>query len=375
MGATDELSASGSGWGGGLPIGGVARADDGCAGGLVLQSNGTGPGDLYEPWIRTAPVGPIDTGDPYAQGVARLVIGCYAQAFYSLLRTAVDVEGDVTTMALNAQGAANSEPGVDSTVSVLAGAVDGVTSLAGLTTAMRADARNGRAFVAVYGYPFAGIGRRVDAYETLACPTCINLFGRSQAASASSDPGGPELVSANRFRLNNTFNLYWYPERFDYKLDGRITYLIYQQEEKTHPSRDFWATSQAAGLAPMNGCRLSGLESFMNPKGNDMQPVTVAPNGDREEGNSGSLTLNADLSGEYRGAGGSAGISRTWNYSAGRVGGYSRSNNGHTVYWGSNGRPQGYPKSAEGVETWTIPNNLEVVWYVGGMARGNGCTG
>lgn len=192
--------------------------------------------------------------------------------------------------------------------------------------------------------------------------------------------GVSTMDSPQGFKYNNTAHLYWDPNGAsgrNGKLDGLITYNLYSQSSRYVSTHDFWATTQVASVTPRNGARLKEVKSNIAP--NDyLESVEASPFSMDKYGSSGSMTLSASLKGEMgndtRSGGAELTIGRTWNFAEGVVGGGRLSNQSHEVAWRAGNRAgTSTAKGAEGVETWRVPVNKSVFWYISGLATCKSC--
>jgi hypothetical protein len=197
-------------------------------------------------------------------------------------------------------------------------------------------------------------------------------------------PTGLGAVSAmdtpTGFTYNNTAHLYWTPGQPSGRnnhLDGSINYNIYSQSSRYNPTFDFWSTTQSASVSPINGARLKEVQTKMQP--NDyLESVESSPNAVNKYGSAGSFTLSATLSGEMKrgqySGGTEIGVSRTWNFAEGTVGGGRLHDQSHYGLWQSGGKSgTSTAKEAAGVETWRVPINKDVFWYISGYAKCKSC--
>lgn len=182
------------------------------------------------------------------------------------------------------------------------------------------------------------------------------------------------------FSYNNTAHLYWDPNGpsgRNGKLDGLITYNVYSQGSRYVSTHDFWATTQVASVSPRNGARIKEVETKIAP--NDyLESVEAEPFTMNKYGNSGSMSLSATLKGEMgsetRSGGAEVTIGRTWNFAEGVVGGGRLSDQSHEAIWkAGNKAGSSDAKGAEGVETWRVPINKDVFWYISGVATCKSC--
>lgn len=176
--------------------------------------------------------------------------------------------------------------------------------------------------------------------------------------------------STSNFRYSNQAILYWSRgSGGSGNLDGRAMYTLYEQSYKPREESDFWATSQKASVTPRNGKRMTEVYTNVSPAERGLQLSDADPFSVNEYGSAGSFSLGASLSGEYRGAGGSFSIGRTWNYPRGYNGGGFLSSGEHYGLWRlADGDGDQYAKGAQGVETWRSPTNAYVGWNVGATA-------
>lgn len=240
-----------------------------------------------------------------------------------------------------------------------------VEDLTSITAVIRADASKGIVRYSIR-VPATNSEYRgsVNALRIIECPGCVS--GHENGFEPG--PGGDSYA---KFNYNNTANLRWSGDA-NKKVDGLARYNLYTAAEKPDPYREFYATSQVASATPINGRTIKGIITTIEPNAH-LQLVASSPLGVNEYGSSGSLSLNATLSGEISrdnsgSAGGSFGIARTWNYAVGHVGGADTSKMAHYAQWRARGNGDKFAKSAEGVETWTSPNKTNVVWYISAVA-------
>jgi hypothetical protein len=192
--------------------------------------------------------------------------------------------------------------------------------------------------------------------------TPVTLGGTPSAAIANSPSG---------FTYNNTAKLYYDPNGASGSnghLDGEQTFTMFQQSKRYLSSFDFWATSNDASVTPLKGSHLTHLDAAVAPNDN-LELVQSDPDSVDPYGNAGSRTIDANLGGEFDGASASVGVSQTWNYPVGYAGGGVLSNDEHYGEWDVGHSSDQYAKSVQGVETWKVPINESVVWYIGGYAH------
>jgi hypothetical protein len=183
---------------------------------------------------------------------------------------------------------------------------------------------------------------------------------------------GPLVAdSPDGFTYNNTAKLYWDPNASSGSkghLDGEVIYNVYNQSKRYDEDFDFWATSQVGSVTPLKGSHIAEIDSAVEPN-DDEELVESDPTVVNQEGSSGSLTLDASLAGEFKGASASVGLSRTWHYPHGYVGGGNLHNDEHYCEWALAGGADTGAKGCRGVETWKEPINEAAWWYIGSYAH------
>jgi len=196
------------------------------------------------------------------------------------------------------------------------------------------------------------------------------VFGGLRSADFANSPSG--------FSYNTDAHLYWDPNSdsgSNGHLDGDCIYTVFQQSKRYVSGVDFWATSQDGSVTPLKGSHITHIDVNITPNDNT-EIINSDPNSVSPYGNAGSRTINASLNGEWSsggsggpGGGGSVGIAQTWNYAVGYAGGGRLSSGQHKAEWDQGHSSDKYAKSAQGVETWKVPVNESVFWYIGSYAH------
>lgn len=190
-------------------------------------------------------------------------------------------------------------------------------------------------------------------------PSCTPVTALAQNQPA---PNGGQDDAVSNFSWRSNYTMYHNPNDSSGgpgKVDGRINYNFYRTTGKPRQEWDFFATSMAYSVTPINGHRLKEMVSHISPRG-DLEPVDADPLAVNKFGSAGSWSLGASLMGEAKmgnyGGGGSFSIGRTWNYPEGYGGGGQLSSGEHYAMWKTgSGSGSTYAKSTAGVETWKRP--------------------
>ena len=200
------------------------------------------------------------------------------------------------------------------------------------------------------------------------CPTCI-------AAAPGNYPQGSSDDGVSNFYWVNNVALYHRPNDSSggpNALDGRINYNFYRSNNKPNPAWDFFASSHAYSVTPINGRKLKELNAHILPKG-ELEPVDADPLAVNKFGSAGSWNLGANLQGEAKmgnyGGGAGFNIGKTWNYPEGYGGGGQLSSGEHYTHWKTgSGSGSGTAKSTAGVETWKRPTDGSGYYQIGAVA-------
>jgi len=196
------------------------------------------------------------------------------------------------------------------------------------------------------------------------------VLGGVHAAGVADTPDG--------FKWNNDDHMYWDPNQdsgSNGHLDGEEIFNMYSQSKRYVSGFDFWATSNVSSVTPLKGSHLTHLDDAVAPNDN-LELVASDPNAVNPYGNAGSRTIDANLHGEWAagGEGGpqggaSVGLSETWAWNVGYAGGGILHNEEHYGEWDVDKGKDNYAKSVQTVETWKVPINEGVWWYIGGYAH------
>jgi hypothetical protein len=147
--------------------------------------------------------------------------------------------------------------------------------------------------------------------------------------------------------------------------DGKAVWNLYRASPQFHDAFDFYSMGMWSSVSPVGGARFKQLVQEVGPKEHP-EIVEADPLFWREDGNGGSVTIAASLSGQSNApqGGGSFSISRTWNFSKDVAAGRVLSSDLHQVGSASkNERGDTVTRSTTGATTWKVPKKRAPKWH------------